>query len=218
MSNPFDTTTEPIAGKVLVALAKIDLASRHHAWRQAGSQSLTPTQGEILSLLHAPRNEAVRLSDVAATLGLTLATVSDSVRVLIEKSLVIKKKSKADARAFEVRLTAAGRREADRFAGWSDDLLAGIGGLSSSVPAEFLRTLSKILRAIQVRGEIHMAGMCVSCKNFRPNVHADANRPHHCALVAAAFGDRHLRVDCPEQEPAESDDLEKAWALSGDEE
>lgn len=213
-SNPFDTRADPIAEKVVVGLAKIGLVSRHHTWRQAGSQSLTPTQGEILSLLRAQQAESLRLSDVAASLGLTLATVSDSVRALTDKALVIKRKSKADARVFELRLTAAGHRAADRFSGWSGDLLAGVDSLSSSEQEETLRSLMKIIRALQVRGEIPIARMCVSCEYFRPNVHADATRPHHCNLVDAAFGDRHLRLDCPEQVPAESDELEKVWTLS----
>lgn len=216
-SNPFDTKADPIAAKVVVGLAKIGLASRHRTWRQAGSQSLTPTQGEILSLLRAQQAESLRLSDVAASLGLTLATVSDSVRVLAEKSLVIKKKSKVDGRAFDVRLTAAGHRTADRFSGWSGDLLAGVDSLSSSEQEGILRSLMKIIRALQRSGEIPVARMCVSCKYFQPNVHKKQSRPHHCALVGAAFGDRHLRLDCPDQEPAESDELENVWTLSGGE-
>ena len=215
--NPFNTIAEPIAEKVVVGLAKVCQVSRHHAWRQATSQSLTPTQGEILSLLRAEQGESRRLSDVAASLGLTLGTVSDSVRVLVEKSLVFKKQSKQDGRVIELRLTAGGRCAADRFSCWSDVLLTSVEGLSSSEQEVLLRALMKVIRAFQVRGEIPIARMCVSCEYFRPNVHADHERPHHCNLVDAAFGDRHLRLDCPEQVPAESDELEKVWTLSGGE-
>ncbi len=216
--NAFDSSSDPITPKVVSGLLRIGLASRHYAWRQATSQSLTPTQGDILCLLRAHPAASLRVSDAAESLGLTPATVSDSVRVLADKSLVIKRQSKQDARAIEVRLTAAGRRAADRFSAWSDVLLAGVDGFLLSEQETLFRALMKIIRTLQVRGEIPIAKMCISCKYFQPDVHADPERPHHCALVDAAFGDRHLRLDCPEQQPAESDELEKAWALSGREE
>jgi hypothetical protein len=38
--------------------------------------------------------------------------------------------------------------------------------------------------------------MCATCVFFRPDVHDDPERPHHCAFVDAPFGDRQLRLDC----------------------
>jgi hypothetical protein len=46
--------------------------------------------------------------------------------------------------------------------------------------------------------------MCVYCRFFRPYAHPDdPEQPHHCAFVNAPFGDRALRVDCPEYEDAD---------------
>jgi len=213
-ANPFETSNDPIARKVVTGLAKIGIVSRHLAWRQAVSQTLTPTQGQILSLLRTQHAGIARPSDLASDLGLTLATVSDSVRVLSEKALVSKKRSRGDGREIVVRLTAAGRRAANRYAGWSDYLLEAVGELSPSEQKVFLRVMIRMIRSLQQRGQIPVARMCVSCRYFRPNVYDDAARPHHCTLVDAAFGDQHLRLDCPEQEPAESDEMEKLWALS----
>ena len=55
--------------------------------------------------------------------------------------------------------------------------------------------------------------MCVSCRFFQPHAHPeDAERPHHCAFVDAPFGDRALRVDCPEHDAASADVVARNWA------
>ena len=46
---------------------------------------------------------------------------------------------------------------------------------------------------------------------FRPRVHDDDQRPHHCALVDAAFGDRTIREDCPEHQVADEHLAEQNW-------
>jgi hypothetical protein len=53
--------------------------------------------------------------------------------------------------------------------------------------------------------------MCVTCTHFRPYVNQDSKRPHHCALVEADFGDRLIRIDCNEHEPAPPDQQERQW-------
>jgi len=54
--------------------------------------------------------------------------------------------------------------------------------------------------------------MCVTCRYFRPNAHDDPERPHHCAFVEAAFGDRNLRVDCLDHDPAGAEVTEELWS------
>jgi hypothetical protein len=48
-------TTPPnqdsLGHRVAVGLAKIGLALKSHAWQNAGQQGLTPTQGQVLTLL-----------------------------------------------------------------------------------------------------------------------------------------------------------------------
>lgn len=45
---------------------------------------------------------------------------------------------------------------------------------------------------------------------FRPRVHADPYRPHHCAFGDAPFGDRHLRLECADHQPAPEEQERRA--------
>jgi hypothetical protein len=53
-------------------------------------------------------------------------------------------------------------------------------------------------------GSRSVAGRFDGRKQFRPYAHPDPRAPHHCAFVDAPFGDGQLRVDCPDQTPAEA--------------
>ena len=167
------------------------------------------TQGGVMSLLGTPEGKAVRLSEVADTLGVTNPTASATVALLVRKKLVVKRPAHDDQRAIALRLTAEGRREADRIADWPDSLLPAVDALTHEEQTVFLRAVTTIIRNFQDSGVISPARMCVTCRYFRPNVYRNEKTAHHCAFVDAPFGDRHLRLDCPEHEQAD-DTLQQA--------
>lgn len=190
-----------LADRTLVALSKIGLALRSESWKDTAPRGLNPTQAQVLVVLERA-GAGLRLSDVADRLGVSAPTVSASVSALERKGLVQKQPAEDDARAIDISLTRAGRAEAGRMAEWPDLLLGAVGVLDPQEEAVFLKALLKIIRELQERGRIPPARMCITCRYFRPDVHDDAERPHHCAFVDAPFGDRNLRVDCADHEPA----------------
>jgi len=44
----FDGISDPMNQRLIWGLAKIGLALKNHAWKDAGTQGLTPTQGGFL--------------------------------------------------------------------------------------------------------------------------------------------------------------------------
>ncbi|MDR7521181.1 MAG: MarR family winged helix-turn-helix transcriptional regulator [Armatimonadota bacterium] len=200
-SDPFDTAADPPTQRIAAGLAKVGLVLKHQAWRRAGGRGLSPTQAQVLTTLrHAPRG--MRLGAVADRLAVTSATASEAVGALARKGLVRKARDVADSRAISIRLTPAGRRAAGHLAGWPDVLLDAVDALGPDEQAVFLRGLIKMIALLQERGQIPVSQMCVTCRFFRPHVYRNPDRPHHCAFVGAPFGDRHLRLDCPDHQPA----------------
>jgi DNA-binding MarR family transcriptional regulator len=189
--------------RVVIGLSKIGLALKSQSWQDAGQYGVTPTQGQILTLLRSKGVAGMRLSAVANELGVTTATTSDAVTTLVEKGLVQKTKAVDDGRAIAVSLTSEGQEIAEQSAGWSDFLLDAVNELSEVEQEVFLQGLIKIIRKLQQQKQISVARMCINCQFFHPNVYADLEHPHHCAFVDAPFGDRDLQLDCPDQIPAE---------------
>ncbi|MGH8776817.1 MAG: MarR family winged helix-turn-helix transcriptional regulator [Jiangellaceae bacterium] len=188
------------AQRVATALAKIGLALRTQAWEEAGRRGLTPTQGQVLAVVHA-RGPA-RIGAVAREVGVTSATISDSVSALEAKGLIRRRSLPHDGRAVEVRLTGRGRRIAVSAAAWPDAIADAVGSLPSAEQTTMLRALVGVIRMLQDTGRIPVARMCVSCRYFAPHVHDDPAFPHHCRFVDARFGDRSLRIDCADFDAA----------------
>ncbi len=153
----------------------------------------------------------MRLSEIADGLAVTPATASDAVAALVEKGLVQKGRAADDARAIAITLTAKGQREAESAASWPDFLLAAVDELSREEQEIFFRSLIKMVRVLQERGQIPISKMCVTCRFFRPNVYSDSDRPHHCAFVDAPFGERHLQLECPDHVAAEPETAARTW-------
>ena len=82
----FEEHTEPLASRIATGLHKIGLAMKQQAWQQANEEGLSATQGQILAALAT--HGALTGSELSQRLGLTLPTISDSVRVLVDKTLV----------------------------------------------------------------------------------------------------------------------------------
>jgi DNA-binding MarR family transcriptional regulator len=211
-ANPFEVS-QAIEQHILIGLAKIGLALKSQSWQDAGQQGLTPTQGQVLTLLIDKGESGMRLSEVAKNLAVTAATASDAVTSLVDKGLVQKTRSPQDGRAIAITLTTQGQKAAAQTASWSDFLLNTVDELSAAEQVVFLRGLTKMIRKLQEQGQISVAKMCVTCQFFQPNRYPGSEYPHHCALVNAPFGDRHLRLNCAEQVAADSEIAKQNWEI-----
>jgi DNA-binding MarR family transcriptional regulator len=205
----FDAISEPIARRVTAGLAKIGGVLRSHAWKGAGAAGVTPTQGQALGLLReAP--DGMRLAELAGMLGISAPTASEAVTSLVQKGLAVKAPG-PDRRSIALLLTAAGEDLADRTRDWPDFLAQAVDTLEPREQADLLRCLVKVIRALQLHGDVPQQRMCVTCRYFHPFAHADGAAPHHCAYVDAPFGDRHLRLACAEHEEAPADAQASLW-------
>ena len=209
MSAIFDALSEPASERITAGLARIGLAIRSRAWKGAGTAKLTPTQAQVLALLRG-RRQGLSLSAVAEALSVTAPTASDAVASLVAKGLLSKSRG-ADRRAVVLTPTPEGLALADRAAEWPDFVARAVETLAPDEQGAFLRGLIKVIRAMQDAGDIPVQRMCVTCRHFRPYRHDDPVNPHYCAYVDAPFGDRHLRLDCGEQEEAPAEERCAAW-------
>lgn len=210
---PFDAISTPLARRLREGLDRIAAAMRADEWGVAEEAGLTPTQLHALTFIAGRGEAGLRLRAVAEHLGVTQPTATDSIAALARKGLLVKLPDPQDKRAVAIRATPAGC-----------DVVRAIGlamtsaerALETLTPQEQQKLLDlviKTIRALQQAKAIPPQRLCVTCRHFRPYAHEDAELPHHCALVDAAFGGRHLRLDCPEHDPAPPPALDEAWRV-----
>ncbi len=191
---------DPLEQRVTVSLLKINLALKSHSWQGAELQGLTPTQGQILALLRNQPEIDVRLSEVAEALAISAPTASEAVKTLVEKGLVKKQRSVQDGRAIILKLTPEGQEQAEQVSDWANFLQQAIQSLSQQEQEALFQGLVKVIKALQEQGQIPVTRMCVTCNYFQPNLYPDDIHPHHCNFVNAPFGNRDLRIDCPDHQ------------------
>jgi DNA-binding MarR family transcriptional regulator len=171
-------------------------------WSMARTVGLNPTQLAILSLLAGRDEGGLGVKEIAAHLGVSQPTATDSINALERKAYLEKLPGMNDKRA--VRLALTGEGAAALQAARHDEGLAGhaIGALDDEEQEELLASLIKMIRHLQETDAIPLQRMCETCRYFAPFVHPDAARPHHCNFVDAAFGRRELRIDCRDHDQA----------------
>lgn len=204
----FDENTEPLPARIATGLHKIGLAMKQQTWQQANEEGLSATQGQILAALVA--HGALTGSELSARLGVTLPTISDSVRVLVDKKLVSRAPDPRHPRARLLSPTRKGAALGARARAWPEFMASALDELTEPEQRAFFSGVVKMIRSLQERGLIPVSGMCVACVHFRPNVRPGST-PHHCALVDAALAADQIRLDCPEHELAAEAPRRELW-------
>lgn len=176
---------------------------RSQAWSRATAEGITPTQGDILALLHS-RTAALRLSDIALELAITPATASDAVSTLVTKGLVEKVRASQDRRALALSLTRKGVELASSVSASENFLAQVLQSLDGEDKLALLGLIVKVIRSMQDRGDIPATRMCLTCDYYAANPDKDPDRPHYCKLVKAPFADKHVRLDCPDHAAGEA--------------
>lgn len=185
--------------QIATAFERLALFWRASQWSAAKGHGLNPSQGDVLQRIS---RQPERAADLAQRLGVTQASLSDTISALVAKGLAERRSDPEDGRARRIEATGQGRALAALMPEWPETLEAAIAGLGDADRGALLRTLSLIIRSLQEAEAIPVQQMCLTCRHFRPHVHADPERPHHCGFVDAAFGDGGLRLDCADHETA----------------
>ncbi|RMG14366.1 MAG: MarR family transcriptional regulator [Deltaproteobacteria bacterium] len=213
----FDEASGTLDERLQGALAKLSLAARHDFRRQATGEGLSAVQAQVLTVL--ARDGAMEMGQLASRLSLTPATVSDSVAALERRGLLRREPVPSDRRRVRVKPTVRGKQLGESLASWPEIFQQGIEDLSPEEKALLLRVMMRMILSFLAKGVIQEARMCVTCTYFRPHVHEDAERPHHCALVDLPLGLDSVRLDCPDHEqqvsPSEALDRLDRWFEAG---
>lgn len=113
-----------------------------------GKSDLTPRQFAVLKIV--AKTEDLSQTDLVNATGIDRSTLADIVRRLVERGLLQRKRTKEDARAYAVRITASGRsalNSASPAAQLTEDRL--LGALPAGQRADFLKALGRIVEALE---------------------------------------------------------------------
>lgn len=160
---------------------------------------LTPLQLQVLLFVSEHRRDFCTVSYLARELLVTKATISDSVRVLVEKDILRRHANPNDSRAFYLNLSEKGKELYGTIKTDGAGLCYSASDLQDEQKTELLDLLLTLLKKNFDRGAIPVR-TCKTCVHYFPT-----NEGFHCQLLSRDLSFSDLRLDCPEHE---SDDKE----------
>lgn len=186
-----------IADAALEAALLIDRLDRLARSGEA-VDDLNPAQWEALRFVGRANRFSRTPAALAAYLGSTRGTVSQTLIALEQKGHVTREASALDRRSVSLGLTTLGQRKLK-----DDPILMLAADLAGSQP-EALDTLVETLRgalhAMITRNSGRAFGACYSCRHFLKNGGTGKTMPHHCALLDEPLSEADSRAICIEQE------------------
>lgn len=204
-SSPFHRRQAAIGLEQLASLV------RAQSWKQDGTPALPPAQSAALRMLSGVR-EGMRASAIAARLGVSAASLSDTLKALEARGWIERRPDPGDGRAMVVRLTRGGKRLAEKL----HSPLHGIGSLLEALDeadlGALLRSTQLLVHEAQRQGLATGLRTCLGCRYFRPHSTGRQDKPHFCAFIEQPFGDAELRTDCAEHAPATDHELAEGAA------
>lgn len=183
--------------KIVSSLERISQAFRVLLWNESKQYGLSPIQIQILVFLLNHSEEKRKISYLAREFDMTKATVSDSVRVLYEKSYITKETETNDFRSFTLHLTAEGKKIAERTSFFVSKIENSVDKLGQSEKENLLLNLITIIESLHHSGVISVQRMCFSCSHYLPG---HSGNKHFCQLLNKKLNDSELQIDCPEFE------------------
>lgn len=114
--------------------------------KEIGDSRLTPRQFAVL--LTVQQNEGLSQTDLVRRTGIDRSTLADMISRLIKRKLLSRTRTKADARANSVKITAAGKKEVSSHSAKVKRAEAKImGPLAASKRKDFMSSLKAIAAA-----------------------------------------------------------------------
>lgn len=184
-----------IEAKIVIALERIAESFRVMLWQESKETALSPIQIQILIFLLFHTPEKRKVSYLAQEFNMTKATISDAVKVLLQKELITKEIEIEDTRSYTMHLTEKGQVIAQKASSFANHLTNPVTELSTTQKEVLLESLLSMIYKLHQAGIIQVQRMCLLCRFYSKN---EGN--HFCNLLQKPLKNTELRVDCEEYE------------------
>ncbi|TPN86965.1 MarR family winged helix-turn-helix transcriptional regulator [Aquimarina algicola] len=177
--------------KITQALERISKTFRVLLWEESKEFGISPIQIQILIFCLTHTEDMLKVSLLAKEFDLTKATVSDSIKVLLKKELLIKVPDTYDARSYTVRLTKEGRDIANKTLRYTSALETAINPLGNDKKELLFNNLLKIIDSLSKKSVISVQRMCFTCQHYSQN-----NNTSYCNFLQKSLSNKELQIDC----------------------
>ena len=181
------------SSKLVAGLERITEAFKVLLWNKAKELGLSPIQIQILIFVTYHKSDLCNVSHLAKEFNVTKPTISDAVRVLEKKQLIIKDYSSADNRSYTILLSEKGKNSVAQTEDFGEPIKQQIDAMDANATESMFATLSKLIYKLNQTGILTVQRTCYGCK-----FHQKVNDTDYCNLLEKKLAQKDIRLDCPE--------------------
>lgn len=192
---PENISASNLPEKIVSGLERISEVFKTLLWDKAKIYGISPMQIQILLFVHNHQSDLCNVSQLAKEFDVTKPTISDAVRVLEKKELVIKDFSLSDNRSFTILLSAKGKNLIRELSGYATVVSEKLNDFDRDKLSAMYATLAKLIYQLNRSGILSVQRTCFGCKFYERN-----DEGHYCNYLKTKLLDKDIRIDCPEFE------------------
>ncbi|MFD2824358.1 MarR family winged helix-turn-helix transcriptional regulator [Lacinutrix iliipiscaria] len=184
-----------LTSKIVVGLERVSEAFKVLLWEHAKAIGLSPIQIQILIFIAHHKQEYCNVSHFAQEFNVTKPTISDAVKVLVNKGFVVKEYSSTDSRRYSVFLSDIGQDIVSQTEGFANPIQKELNKINHSDLEMLYKSITNLIYGLNKTGQLSVQRMCYSCKFYE-----SINKNHFCHYLNQKLNDKDIRVDCAEFE------------------
>ena len=184
---------QDISSKIVAGMERVSGVFKILLWEKSKLVGLSPIQIQILIFIAFHKQHLCNVSHLAKEFNVTKPTVSDAVKVLDKKELIIKDYSSYDSRSYSILLSDLGTEIVSQTYDFSNPLKKQIDGFSQSELESLFGTLSQLIYKLNRNGILSVQRTCYGCKFY-------VKENEYCNLLQKHLLSEEIRLDCPEFE------------------
>ncbi len=182
-----------IEERIIFLLEKICQYCKNHNWEIAYKEKLTPTQIDILKIISVYPNVGVSL--LSKELRTSKATISESVKVLIEKGIIRASKKEKDRRRICLSLTAKGKNIVRRLNKVNEIMKELLKGINKQEKINTYKFLLSFVKNLKERDNLWVVRICAFCSNAK--VEHRQGEKLLCTVKGEKIHSTGYQINCP---------------------
>lgn len=186
---------QDISSKIVAGLERVSEVFKILLWDKAKQVGLSPIQIQILLFIAYHKQELCNVSHLAKEFNITKPTISDAVKVLDKKKMIVKDYSSTDNRSYTMQLSILGKEIVLQTNNLANPLKSQIDNLEKTDLNSVFKTLSELIYKLNQNGILTVQRTCFGCKFYQKNDTSD-----YCNLLKKKLLNEDIRLDCPEFE------------------
>lgn len=183
--------------KIVAGLERISQAFRILLWEKAKVYGLSPIQIQLLIFINYHSQDKTTVSYLAREFNLTKATISDAIKVLLQKELIGKQTDSTDTRSYTIQLTEEGKKVVSNTQDFANPVTDIVSKVDLQEKQAVWQTISTLIIQLNKMDLISIQRTCPNCRFY-----ALKDGGHYCNLLNKSLENTAIRIDCPEFEAA----------------